>query len=89
MISRAIACLIAAGVIHTLERAIAYFGWVAQKAAVTIHGSGSYPTDPSLPSIWDNGFVAVLIVLAVVLPIAERIAQGIAEARSQQSPESR
>jgi hypothetical protein len=55
------------GILYTAERFISVFKWVGDAAPVKINGSGTYPTEPTMPGIFDNIFVGIFLVLGLVL----------------------
>lgn len=57
------------GILFTLERFIAVFKWIGETAPVKINGSGSYPTEPTMPGVFDNLFVGIFLILGLVLLI--------------------
>ncbi|WP_454192732.1 hypothetical protein [Paenibacillus sp. Marseille-Q7038] len=57
------------GILFTLERYIAVFKWIGETAPVKINGSGPYPTEPTMPGVFDNLFVAIFLILGLVLLI--------------------
>jgi len=57
------------GILYTVERFIAVFKWIGETAPVKIKGSGSFPTEPTMPGIFDNLFVGVFLILGLVLLI--------------------
>jgi len=57
------------GVLYTLERFIAIFKWIGEVAPVKINGSGSWPTEPTMPGVFDNFFVGIFLILGLVLLI--------------------
>jgi hypothetical protein len=57
------------GILYTVERIISVLKWTAEYVPVKINGSGTYSANPDMPGIFDNIFVAILLILGVVLLI--------------------
>jgi hypothetical protein len=55
------------GILFTMERFIAVFRYASESFPVKLNGNGSYPSEPSMPGIFDNFFVGLLLVLGIVL----------------------
>ena len=55
------------GILFTMERFIAVFQYASESFPVKLNGNGSYPGEPSMPGIFDNFFVGLLLVLGIVL----------------------
>jgi hypothetical protein len=55
------------GILFTLERFIAVFQYASESFPVKLNGSGSHPSEPSMPGIFDNFFVGFLLILGIVL----------------------
>ncbi|WP_312115635.1 hypothetical protein [Brevibacillus reuszeri] len=53
------------GIIYTAERAIAYYSWIGQMQAKT----GSFPTEPELPSLVTNGYVLFFLAFSIFLVV--------------------
>ena len=68
--------ILVSGVMYTIERSVSWLVWVAQKTAVAIHGSGEWPTEPTLPSITDNLFVLLFLVIGIVMLYKDRVKGG-------------
>lgn len=61
--------MVVSGLIFTFERFISIFMWIGQTVPVKINGSGSYPTKPTMPGIFDNIFVPLLFIIGLILLI--------------------
>lgn len=59
----AVVMFLASGIIYTAERAIAYYSWIGQMQAKT----GSFPSEPELPSLVTNGYVVFFLALSIFL----------------------
>ena len=55
------------GILYTVERFIAVFKWASESVPVQLKGSGSYPSEPYMPSILDNIFVGIFLIIGLVL----------------------
>ncbi|TMN20814.1 hypothetical protein [Lentibacillus cibarius] len=55
------------GILFTLERFIAVFQYASESFPVKLNGSGSYPGEPSMPGVFDNFFVGLLLVMGITL----------------------
>lgn len=61
------------GILYTVERIISVLKWTAESVPVKINGNGTYPANPDMPGIFDNVFVAILLILGLVLLIVGAI----------------
>lgn len=59
--------LITSGLIFTFERFLSIFYWIGQAAPVKINGSGHYPSNPTMPGLFDNFFVILFLVMGLAL----------------------
>ncbi|WP_340003758.1 hypothetical protein MHH52_17180 [Paenibacillus sp. FSL K6-0276] len=57
------------GILYTVERFIAVFEYIGDAAPVKIKGSGSYPSEPTMPGVFDNLFVGIFLILGLILLI--------------------
>lgn len=57
--------IVFSGLIYTFERYVSIFMWIGQVAPVKINGSGSWPTNPTMPGIFDNFFVPLLFIMGL------------------------
>ncbi|QFF99925.1 hypothetical protein PB01_14450 [Psychrobacillus glaciei] len=55
------------GILFTVERFISVFQYASESFPVRLNGSGSFPSEPSMPGIFDNFFVGILLILGLVL----------------------
>ncbi|MGN7470529.1 hypothetical protein [Brevibacillus sp. SAFN-007a] len=58
---------LASGLLYTLERILAYYIWIGQMQAAS--ATGQFPTQPELPSLFTNGFVAFFLAASLFLLI--------------------
>jgi hypothetical protein len=61
-----------ASVMFTAERIAAQFIWVAQKASVAVHGSGSWPNSPDYSPGYSDPAMWVCLGIGVVLVFYKR-----------------
>ncbi|HHY22507.1 MAG TPA: hypothetical protein GX525_11675 [Bacilli bacterium] len=54
-------------ILFTMERFLAVFKWASERVPVQINGSGSYPSEPNMPGIFDNVFVGILLIIGLAL----------------------
>ncbi|MEJ6950483.1 hypothetical protein [Natronospora cellulosivora (SeqCode)] len=54
------------GLLYTFEKLIAVLIWGSQMVPVKINGSGSYPTYPNFPNIYDNIFVLLFTISGLI-----------------------
>lgn len=54
-------------ILYTAERFITVFKWTSESVPVKINGSGSYPSEPNMPGIFDNVFVGILLIIGLAL----------------------
>lgn len=57
------------GILYTIERFIAVFLYASEIFPVKLNGNGSHPGEPYMPTILDNFFVGLLLVLGLALLI--------------------
>lgn len=69
------------GVLYTLERFISVYKWIGESAPVKINGSGSYPTEPIFPGIFDNFFIGFFLIFGLILLIIGLV-MGIKDTKS-------
>ena len=55
--------LVASGCIYAFERFLSLFEWVTRV------GTGSWPSNPKMPGIFDNIFVPTLFIIGLLLII--------------------
>lgn len=60
--------IIAAGLIYTFERFIAYFAWIGEMNA----NLGSFSTYPDIPGVFTNIFVPIFIGIGVLFWVSTR-----------------
>ncbi|MBW9157321.1 hypothetical protein LGL55_07260 [Clostridium tagluense] len=54
--------LISSAFLYEIERGIAYYSWIGQMSAHT----GSYSTNPQLPSLFTNIYIPIFLIIGVV-----------------------
>lgn len=62
-----IVCIALGGILYTMERLFAVFQYGIEVVPVELNGSGSLPSEPNMPAIFDNFFVGLLLFLGLAL----------------------
>ncbi|RKD26487.1 hypothetical protein BEP19_16750 [Ammoniphilus oxalaticus] len=60
--------LIFSGLIYTIERINSIVFWSVHRIAAS--GGGSYPTDPTMPSLTENFFVMAFLIIGILFFLA-------------------
>ena len=61
--------LIASGCIYTVERFVSVLMWLGEVVPVKMSPSGSYPSNATMPGLFDNIFVPILFIVGVLLVV--------------------
>ena len=69
--------ILASGFIYSFERFLAFLVWASEIIPVKFTGSGQYSTYVKMPSILENIFVIIFLVIGLILLIVGFIRQTI------------
>lgn len=61
--------LIVSGCIYTIERFVSVLMWLCEVVPVKMGPGGSYPSNATMPGVFDNIFVPILFIVGVLLVV--------------------